>query len=162
MLLQVPYMLQIAPIVNFALFSILSNPPNILWQVFLEDKFPTHVPVEKSKGKGKGKDGEKRMSKRNVAIKFALDQTISAVANTVMFLAFAAFESASPSKRAKPGALVAAELNAKFWPMLLDGFKIWPFYSVVSFLWIPVDRRVLAGCVVGVGWGVYLNLMSGA
>ncbi|KAE8845876.1 hypothetical protein CFE70_003664 [Pyrenophora teres f. teres 0-1] len=39
-----PFALNYNQVLQFALFSILSNPPNIIWQGFLEDQFPTNVP----------------------------------------------------------------------------------------------------------------------
>ena len=99
------------------------------------------------------------MSMTNVLIKFVLDQTIGAIFNTVMFLVFMGYTHTLPAGKQSPWDAVAKEIDEKFWPMIMDGYKLWPFYSIVSFLWIPVDKRVVAGCLVGVGWGVYLSLM---
>ena len=152
---QTPFSLSFPPILKFALFSIISNPPNILWQTFLEDMFPSNVPVEPLKEK----PARTRTSKRNVLAKFALDQTIGAVVNTLLFLVYMAYVNNSDAgKKNANWGTVQADVSERFWPMILDGYKFWPAVSLASFLWVPVDKRVVFGCSVGVLWGVYLSL----
>ena len=62
------------PIAHFVIFTFLSCPPNFLWQEFLEERFP-------------GYNGEKKLNLRNTLVKFAVDQTLGATANTVTFVA---------------------------------------------------------------------------
>lgn len=104
----------------------------------------------------------KTTSAKNVLIKFLLDQTFGAVMNTAMFLAYIGYMNASPSGKFSAWDASAAEVKNKFWPLLFDGMKVWPIFSLVSFLWIPVERRIVAGCAVGVLWGIYLSLMVGS
>lgn len=69
----------------------------MLWQELLETWYPARVPArsmgkqgnpkDEGKGKGEGQGGETRLSKRNTAKKFALDQLLGAPVNTLMFLA---------------------------------------------------------------------------
>ena len=51
----------------------------------------------------------------------------------------------------KPGVnamdVVTSDCVNKLWPMMKDGYKFWPAISLISFLWVPVDKRVLFGCV---------------
>ncbi|KAF1997913.1 hypothetical protein P154DRAFT_270037 [Amniculicola lignicola CBS 123094] len=170
--------LSLEPILEFAIFSVISNPPNIVWQTFLEDMYPTNVPVREpagaetekaiANGKANGKPTftstavKTELSKRNLLIKFALDQTIGAVVNTLLFLTFMGYMNAlnnhTPVLLGAQEAIMT-EIKSKFFPMIKDGYKFWPFVSLVSFLWVPVERRVVFGCLVGVGWGVYLSLM---
>lgn len=102
------------------------------------------------------------LNKTNVLIKFLLDQTIGAVVNTLMFLAYMGYINA----QGKPGVnamdVVTSDCVNKLWPMMKDGYKFWPAISLISFLWVPVDKRVLFGCSVGVVWGIYLSLAVGA
>jgi hypothetical protein len=100
---------------QFVTFSVLSCPPNYLWQSFLEAQFPAYAPeldktekaaladdsvtgrstgvekanqrrvekkalIEKSE-KPASKGAPKKLSIKNTAIKFSLDQTIGAAAN---------------------------------------------------------------------------------
>lgn len=147
---------------KFALFSILSNPPNIVWQSLLEDLFPTKIlaraPASEKNPAAKPDPTKTTLSKTNVFIKFVLDQTIGAVVNTLMFLAYIAFTNAQGKPGVKAWDAVVADCSAKLWPMMKDGYKFWPLISLVSFLWVPVDKRVVFGCSVGVVWGIYLSL----
>jgi hypothetical protein len=97
-------------------------------------------------------------SKSNVFIKFLLDQTFGAVVNTLMFLAYMAYINASQQGNQNAWGAVARECSDKTWPMMKDGYKFWPTISLISFLWVPLDKRVVFGCSVGVIWGIYLSL----
>lgn len=163
--MQTPFALNYATVFKFALFSVLSTPPNIVWQGYLEDQFPTNVPsaAPPSEKPGSKPDPTKTsLSKTNVLIKFLLDQTIGAVVNTLMFLSYMAYVNA----QGKPGVnamdVVTSDCANKLWPMMKDGYKFWPAISLISFLWVPVDKRVVFGCSVGVVWGIYLSLAVGA
>jgi hypothetical protein len=102
------------------------------------------------------------MSKTNVLIKFLLDQTFGAAVNTLMFLVFMSYTNASPTAKEGQWNAVARDVQNKFYPMMKDGYKFWPGVSLISFLWIPVDKRIVFGCSVGVIWGIYLSMMVDA
>jgi hypothetical protein len=161
---QTPFSLAIAPVLKFAMFSIISTPPNIIWQTFLEDHFPTNVPSTAQKGADEKPitPSKTQISKVNVLIKFLLDQTIGAVVNTLMFLAYMAYVNASQQGKQDAWSAVAKDCSDKTWPMMKDGYKFWPAISLISFLWVPVDKRVLFGSMVGVVWGIYLSLAANA
>ena len=65
-------------LLRFVVFSLLATPPNILWQQYLEDKFPANFVDEK---------GKKKLHKGNTAMKFMLDQTLGAILNSYLFIA---------------------------------------------------------------------------
>jgi hypothetical protein len=97
-----------------------------------------------------------------VLIKLILDQTIGALLNNLMFLAYIGYVNAPPAipgKTGGPWVAVQREVQDKLWPIMIDGYKVWPVFSLLSFLFIPVDKRVVVGCLVGVGWNIYLSLM---
>ena len=80
------------PILQFMVFSIISCPPNFKWQQFLEHKFPGYTVAEPIKDKDKPVSeqdpvGRTKLNVRNTAIKFGLDQTLGAFANTLLFIA---------------------------------------------------------------------------
>lgn len=106
----------------------------------------------------KDKPAPARTSKRNVLIKFLLDQSIGAVLNNLMFLVYIAYVNNSDGLNQASFSTVQAEVSERFWPMCLDGYKFWPLVSLASFLWVPVDKRVVFGCSAGVLWGIYLSL----
>jgi len=167
---QKPFALNLAQVLKFALFSLLCNPPNILWQGFLEDQFPTNIkkpqPSSSDEKEKKPKSLKGTISTANVLTKFLLDQTIGALVNTLMFLAYMSYinyASANALDRFSAGNawdVVRHECGSKTWPMMLDGYKFWPVVSLVSFLWVPVERRVVFGCSVGVIWGIYLSFAA--
>jgi hypothetical protein len=162
---QTTFSLNIAPVVKFAIFSIISNPPNIIWQTFLEDHFPTNVPAIASNTSDEKKPAaatKTQTSKTNVLIKFVLDQTVGALVNTLMFLAYMTYVNVTQQGKQDAWSAIAKECSDKTWPMMKDGYKFWPAISLISFLWIPVDKRVLFGCSVGVIWGIYLSLIVDA
>ncbi|KAF2203849.1 hypothetical protein GQ43DRAFT_438452 [Delitschia confertaspora ATCC 74209] len=148
------------PVIKFFVYALINNPPNILWQSFLEDKFPTEVLAPKSE-KNDGKP-TKTTSVTNILTKFALDQSFGAAINTAMFLAFMAYTDTSKSGQYQSWDAVKMEVNDKFHPMIMDSYKLWPLFSLISFIWIPVEKRVVAGATVGILWGVYLSLAVGS
>ena len=77
-----PFQLQLTPVLQFVLFAALSCPPNFAWQRFLEESFPQwHVPSGNGREKAK-----KTLHLGNTAAKVALDQTVGAAVNTVLFI----------------------------------------------------------------------------
>lgn len=75
------------PTVPLLIFTVLSTPPNYLWQQYLERVFPgyTTQKLEVDDG-GKSVNLGKRLNKRNTLKKFVLDQTLGSVVNVVAFL----------------------------------------------------------------------------
>lgn len=131
------------PLMHFILFTLLSCPPNFLWQEFLEEKFPAYV-VEL--------DGQQRLDKLNTARKFFLDQTLGAVINTVLFIA------AMGAFKGKDSATITRDCRRDVVPLMVSGWKLWPLVSLFNFTLVPARRRVLVGSVVGLFWGIYLSI----
>ena len=75
---QSPLPINFTTLLRFMSFQLLSTPPNVLWQNFLEKTFPSEMVDEK---------GQKKLHKGNTAAKFVLDQTFGAVANSCLFIA---------------------------------------------------------------------------
>jgi protein Mpv17 len=73
-----PVSFDYATFIQFVVFSLLATPPNILWQEYLEEKFPADVIDEK---------GNKKFHKGNTAVKIILDQTLGAIVNGYLFIA---------------------------------------------------------------------------
>ncbi|KAH7271376.1 YIF1-domain-containing protein [Fusarium solani] len=146
---------------------------------FLETTFPAH-PKPKS---SKEKNTKPKLSVRNTAIKFLLDQTVGAALNTLLFSTYVhSFRLAlhpvpvitSIPKTVvfltSPGALnfsrvdwptVWAAAQDEFVPFVVAGWKLWPAVSLVNFAAIKtVEGRNLVGALAGVAWGVYVSLVS--
>lgn len=45
-------------------------------------------------------------------------------------------------------------------PIIVDGYKIWPIASVISFSLIPVEKRIVFLSAVGLFWGIYMSLVA--
>ena len=67
---------------------------------------------------------------------------------------------ATPATRVLLGAKNVQDPNhvQEFWPIMIAGYKLWPIVSVANFTVVPVERRVLVGSIVGLGWGVFMAL----
>jgi protein Mpv17 len=154
------------PILQFAAFSLLSTPLNCAWQEWLEARFPSKPgatrapPAPTSKDEKPAPDSTTPspsssiggVDPRNTAIKFALDQTLGAAFNTILFVV-----GISLIKGKGWDASVKA-VGEDGMDIYWAGVKLWPAVSLLSFTLIPVKRRVLFGCLVGVVWGIILSL----
>lgn len=103
-----------------------------------------------------GGPARKKLNLRNTAIKFALDQTLGAAVNTVLFVAGMALLKGEALET------VVGNVREQFWPLLFAGQKLWPLVSIVSFTLVPVEKRTVFGGIVGVGWGIFLSLRAAA
>ncbi|KAL1384186.1 hypothetical protein HDK64DRAFT_279400 [Phyllosticta capitalensis] len=168
-----PLVFDFAAFVKFVLCTVISTPPNVLWQEYLEEAYPGNSPPpSQSKDKeksGKAKD-EKNKQKRsngadpvvdegernywNMFMKFFLDQTVGAFVNIVLFVATIRALNGSGSDE------IIVAIKEGMWPIYSAGLKLWPLVSLISFSVVPVDKRVVFGSIVGVAWGVYLSLVA--
>ncbi|KAG6066759.1 hypothetical protein E4U32_005406 [Claviceps aff. humidiphila group G2b] len=87
------------PVFQFLIFSIISTPPNFIWQDYLESTFParnppsppppaaTHPqkPSQKPALKKTSEQQQQPLNVRNTLTKFFLDQTLGATLNTLLF-----------------------------------------------------------------------------
>lgn len=145
---NVPLSLNTTPLINFGIFALLSTPPNILWQEWLESAFPSQVPVPEEKDPKK-----KKLSVANTAKKFLLDQSVGGPINTVLFIAGMA------GLRGLPREEIIATVQTDFWPLVIASLKLWPAVAIISFTLIPVERRTVFGAMVALGWNVYIGLV---
>ncbi|TDZ29504.1 PXMP2/4 family protein 3 [Colletotrichum spinosum] len=114
------------PVFQFVLYTLVSTPPNFIWQEYLESSFPAYnvSPTEDAIasvaiGDEKELDGETRANKlvepklnvRNTFTKLFLDQTIGAAINT---LAFSVFIGSLQTAMARQGHMSAASQSAAF------------------------------------------------
>ncbi|KAI9782676.1 MAG: hypothetical protein M1835_003952 [Candelina submexicana] len=146
-------------IFQFVLFTVLNCPPNMLWQEYLEKQFPRFTPIDPKRDRQLKRNNNsvssgQRLDVGNTLKKFLIDQTLGAAVNTVIFVAvMGGFKGLNVAE-------IAQEVQKNFWPITVAGLKVWPLFSLLAFTVIPVDRRVLAGSLVGVGWSIYLSLVA--
>lgn len=140
-------------------------------QTYLESAFPsTHLVPSNAALRAASQNNEKELDREqtsheilesklhipNTISKFALDQTIGAAANTLMFsFVFAGFSGANFEQ--------AVQISKQeFWPLMVAGWKLWPLVSFVNFTVVKsVQRRNLVGGLAGMVWNVYLSLVAG-
>ncbi|KAI2779852.1 hypothetical protein F4815DRAFT_174641 [Daldinia loculata] len=132
-----------------------------------------------------GKLVERKLHIGNTAVKMILDQTVGAVVNTFLFSLFIhSIQDAmlrplgaplsGPAKSAQylfsRGAVdyskvnwasVVARSRAEFYELLVAGWKVWPVISLINFAFITsIQGRNLVGSLAGVGWGIYMSLVT--
>ena len=75
------------PILALVTFSLLSTPPNYLWQQQVEKLLPAYTTrkIEVDAG-GRGVTVEKKLNVSNTIMKFAFDQTVLALINVTLFI----------------------------------------------------------------------------
>jgi hypothetical protein len=114
-----------------------------------------------------------------------LDQTISAAANKILFSTFihsikAAMARPLGSPLSTPdksflfltrkGAInynnvnwkyVVKKSQAEFPTLMLAGWRLWPFVSLINFAFVKgmLSRNLVKG-VAGLGWGIYMSLVA--
>lgn len=123
--------------------------------MWLEERFPGYAIHGSETVKDKPSTQQSTLNKRNTAIKFALDQTVGAAVNTILFLGGMAL------LRAQPWDEAVRQCREGFWPLIFAGQKLWPFVSIAMFTFVPAELRTIVGSVVGMFWNIYLTLISG-
>lgn len=52
--------------------------------------------------------------------------------------------------------------KGEFWGLVKAGWRFWPLVSLVNYVFLTsVEARSLVGALAGLGWGIYLSLMTG-
>lgn len=134
---QTPFELDTTSLARYTTYSLLSSPPNILWQSWLESHFPGREP-------------------RNLATKSALDLTLGALANS------AAFVVGMDMLRGERDVQVLMDaVGRRTWPLVVAGARVWPAASMASFALVPLEWRAGFMGLVGVGWNIWLCLHEG-
>jgi len=45
-------------------------------------------------------------------------------------------------------------------PLIVNSYKIWPVASIVNFVFVPVERRIVFLSCVALVWNIYLSLIA--
>ncbi|KAI3320763.1 Mpv17/PMP22 family protein [Xylariaceae sp. AK1471] len=132
-----------------------------------------------------GKLVKPKLNITNTIIKLLLDQTIGAAANTFLFSIFIhSIQAAMPRPLGTPlsnpdkslqylltwGAIdygrvnwtrVIADSRNEFFSILVAGWKLWPFVSLINFAFVTtIEGRNLVASLAGVVWGIYMSLVA--
>ncbi|KAI1634777.1 hypothetical protein F4809DRAFT_665019 [Biscogniauxia mediterranea] len=109
---------------------------------------------------GGGEDGDPRRGRRRLNVRNTLSKwfidciTLGAVMNTVAFFILMGF------LKRQPLAQIGHNIRTQTVPVIVAGYKIWPFASIVSFSCVPVERRIVFLNFVGLLWGIYMSLVA--
>ncbi|KAL6242736.1 hypothetical protein RBB50_010382 [Rhinocladiella similis] len=145
------FSISLRPLFQFALFTLISCPPNILWQDFLEDRFPGYYA---NSAAAASSEKVLVLDRSNTARKLLFDQTLGAFVNTVAFIAaMAAF-------KGKGAKAVQKQVERDTIPLMINGWKLWPVVALFNFVFVPVSRRIIVASIVGLFWGIYLSLFA--
>ncbi|THW49028.1 hypothetical protein D6D22_01860 [Aureobasidium pullulans] len=170
---QVPTTISAADFLRFVIFTLLTAPPNYLWQHALERVFPGRKLIDSTKtilpryeirehdellGEDvlqQEEEFETKLDWKNTMIKWFVDcMTLGALLNTAAFLILMGI-----MKGRSPGEIGTA-LRTDTFPIIYASYKIWPLASVVNFALIPVEKRIVFLSAVGLVWGVFLSLTA--
>ncbi|GAP87695.1 putative mpv17 pmp22 family protein [Rosellinia necatrix] len=173
-----PFALDVAMFLRFVAVAFVTAPPNYLWQQLLERMFPAHerkrpsaaasgggndprdlekqaAMAEKQPEAGAGPAARPKLNLRNTFSKWFIDCiTLGALFNTVAFFVLMG------ALKGQPAAVIARNIRVETIPLIVAGYKIWPFASIISFSFIPVERRIVFLNFVGLLWGVYMSLVA--
>lgn len=142
-------------VAEFAVFGVIQAHMNYYWQHALEDAFPTRDQSTKRDGHGnKSSVHNGGIKWLNVISKLILDQTVG------LFIMNTAFLVCMNAARLQDANLVLQVVRADIIRIIRAAWKIWPFVSVINFLWVPVESRVLVASCVGFGWNMFLAYLA--
>ena len=166
---------------------LITAPPNYKWQELLEYYLParasssshayTSIPladrdednhIEKDRDSnagdaeedleeagGRRKKRRGKLNLRNTALKWFIDCiTLGAIMNTTAFLIIMGLLKGQDPRT------IGQNMKDKTVKIIVDGYKLWPIASIISFSFVPVERRIVFFSFVGLLWNVYLSLMA--
>ncbi|THW77513.1 hypothetical protein D6D18_09889 [Aureobasidium pullulans] len=170
---QAPTTVSAADFLRFVIFTLLTAPPNYLWQHALERVFPGRKPIDSTKtvlpryeirehdellGEDvlqQEEEFETKLDWKNTMIKWFVDcMTLGALLNTAAFLILMGI-----MKGRSPGE-IGTVLRTDTFPIIYASYTIWPLASIVNFALIPVEKRIVFLSAVGLVWGVFLSLTA--
>ncbi|EKG15719.1 Mpv17/PMP22 [Macrophomina phaseolina MS6] len=159
---------------RFVILTFITAPPNYLWQQLLERTFPAYPrsaalnhahrsPRVSSDGdlEKRGEDGllyeeeKPKLDLKNTLTKWFVDCiTMGAIMNTVAFLLLMGL------MKGQSSAQIGQNIRTETIPIIVAGYKIWPIASIISFSFIPVEKRIVFLSAVGLCWGIYMSLVA--
>ncbi|KAI0180781.1 hypothetical protein GGR52DRAFT_5184 [Hypoxylon sp. FL1284] len=157
-----PFAFDFAIFIRFVAVTLITAPPNYMWQQLLERTFPAYErktpsgDVEKQNASGENApERTPKLNLRNTMSKWFIDCiTLGAIFNTVAFFVLMGI-----MKRQSPDQIGSNVRNETI-PVIVAGYKIWPFASIISFSCIPVEKRIVFLNFVGLLWGIYMSLVA--
>lgn len=177
---QRPLDFNVLDLIRFIVLHLCTAPPNYKWQELLERNFPAR-PSSGSHSTPEDRDLEKNsenrrpsedakstpwrpkrpasqhgeFSYRNTLIKWFIDCiTIGALMNTTAFLIIMGLLKGQSWHK------ISDNLRNETLVIIVNGWKLWPIASAISFSFIPVERRILFFSCIGLCWNIYMTLVA--
>ncbi|KAH8673480.1 hypothetical protein BX600DRAFT_206112 [Xylariales sp. PMI_506] len=169
---ELPFTFDGMHFMRFLILSFITTPPNYVWQQWLERTFPAHgTPAHAAKGDleaqqvrkekdERGPDGQQQQQKpklnlRNTLSKWFIDCiTLGALMNTVAFYILMGLLKGQGAEQ------IGHNIRTQTIPLIVAGYKIWPLASIISFSFVPVERRIVFLSFIGLLWGIYMSLVA--
>lgn len=127
--------------------------------------------------------GKPKLNMHNTLIKWFIDcMTVGALLNTVAFLvlmglmkgqemgmigqnlravsAISCRSACGINSRGRDRAVHANTVPQETIPIIVASYKIWPIASIVSFSFVPVEKRIVFLSFIGFLWGIYMSLVA--
>ncbi|KAK8075338.1 hypothetical protein PG997_010001 [Apiospora hydei] len=180
---QKPFAFDHLQFLRFVILTLLTCPPNFVWQQFLERSFPAYErrvapnDVEKNQHElekmmsdssssasveiggaaaaGESAKNKPKLNIQNTLAKWFIDCiTLGALMNTVAFFILMGF------LKGQGLGQIGYNIRNETIPLIVAGYKIWPFASIISFACIPVEKRIVFLNFIGLLWGIYMSLVA--
>lgn len=139
-------------VIEFAVFGFIGAQISYAWHQFLEETFPVRRPQTKSQQKSPSNNSS--IIWTNLIAKLLVDQLFGLPFLNATFLV------CTNAYRVDSLSVLVQVIYERLATLVLAGWKLWPAVSLASFLWVPVQWRVIFLNVVGFGWTIFLCLMS--
>lgn len=158
---------------RFVIFTLLTAPPNYLWQHALERMFPGRKPLNPTKtmlpryelrehngppreeGSQQQEEPETKLDWKNTMIKWFIDCiTLGALLNTGVFIILMGIMKGRSMHQ------IGTALRTSTFSIIYASYTIWPLASIVNFSLIRVEKRIVFLSLVGLVWGIFLSLTA--
>ncbi|KAJ4355842.1 uncharacterized protein N0V89_003863 [Didymosphaeria variabile] len=170
---DVPFVFDYTLFYQLTAMGLITTPINYYWQKWLEYMFPGEKLVKRrrtpssddvEKGAFMRDDGEDKRaideevyvrSWGNVVKKTIADSmTGGALLNTTMFLVLLGL------MQGKTAAQIGKDIREEELTIIWNSYKIWPLANMVSFAYVPVERRIVFLSFFGLLWSIYMTLVA--
>jgi hypothetical protein len=110
----------------------------------------------RARGGSRSQQGSQgRLNIRNTLVKWFVDCiTLGALFNTTAFLVIMG------ALKGQSWEHIRSNMRNETLTIIVNGYKVWPLASIISFSLIPVERRILFFSFVGLCWNVYMTLVA--
>ncbi|KAK7208332.1 hypothetical protein BZA70DRAFT_45569 [Myxozyma melibiosi] len=148
-------------VIVFASWALFYTPVFLLWNSFLDKRYPTVVkvpdtsaPESKEAKKEKEAATKDELQRGNVLIKTVLTESLlSTVMNGIFVAYFTYMRTGDPS-------YARQKVQSDLPDIQTSSMKLWPIVTYISLVYLPVERRMLVRSLVGIFWNVYLSIAA--